>query len=463
MTIPTRGDSLIADGVRAAPAAALASLRGHAARRRPGGCVVGRVLGNVRFSVGINYWPNRSAMAMWERFDAGEIREDFARIAALGLDTVRFFLRWADFQPQPDTVEPTMLARLEAFADLAAEAGLRTMPTLFCGHMSGVNWLPSWSLDPATPAGRFRTITERGESNRGIGDFYRGALLGAQLVFARAAGERLRAHPAVCAWDLGNEFTNLREPDDEYVAADWSRRLTKALEETSGIPVTAGTHGEDLTRDRNLRLGSLCASFAYATMHGYPVYSAFARNRLDPEVVPFLAHLTAGFSRKPILFSELGAPTCPGRKLSPFDRIALPDEPPTPTISPDDPVLATYACLTETETADYCTAVLERLHADGRLGAWWWCWADYADALRDEPPFDRAPHERSFGIIRSDGTSKPVADALAAFARQRRSVLPTNDIPLIADTYYYRTLPQSTLTLYDGFLRAVEERGGRAG
>ena len=27
-------------------------------------------------------------------------------------------------------------------------------------------------------------------------------------------------------------------------------------------------------------------------------------------------------------------------------------------------------------------AVLERLHAGGRLGAYWWCWADYDDALR---------------------------------------------------------------------------------
>ena len=44
-------------------------------------------------------------MAMWRSYDAGEIREDFARIAALGLDTVRFFLRWDDFQPAPDAIE----------------------------------------------------------------------------------------------------------------------------------------------------------------------------------------------------------------------------------------------------------------------------------------------------------------------------------------------------------------------
>jgi endo-1,4-beta-mannosidase len=417
----------------------------------------------ARFSLGVNYWPRRSAMAMWRRFDAGEVREDFARIAGLGLDAVRFFLRWDDFQPRPDTLEPLMLERLETVVALAAEAGLRTMPTLFCGHMSGVNWLPAWSLDPNAPHGRFRTIAGDAESPYGIGDMYAGPLLDAQLVFARAVGERLRAHPAVIAWDLGNEFSNLREPATPLAAAEWSRRLSAALRESSGLPVTAGTHGEDLTRDRNLSLASLCAPFAFATMHGYSVYSAFARSRLDPEVVPFLALLAAAFSFEPVLFSEFGNPTCPPGKRSPYERVALPDEPPNPTISPADPELAAYACLSEDENAAYCTQVLERLHADGRLGAYWWCWADYADALRGEPPFDRAPHELSFGIVRGDGSEKPVAAALAAFARGRRTVLPANDMPLISAEYYYRTLPASTKTLYEAFLGYVAQRRGSLG
>jgi hypothetical protein len=58
----------------------------------------------MSFSLGVNYWPRRTATAMWQRFDAGEIRPDFAHIAALGLDTVRFFLRWDDFQPRADRV-----------------------------------------------------------------------------------------------------------------------------------------------------------------------------------------------------------------------------------------------------------------------------------------------------------------------------------------------------------------------
>ena len=412
----------------------------------------------MRFSVGINYWPRRSAMAMWRRFDAGEIREDFARIAGLGLDAVRFFLRWDDFQPSADALDAVMLGRLEAVADLCAEAGLVAMPTLFTGHMSGVNWLPAWSLDPRAPHGRFRTICGDAESPYGIGDFYRGELLEAQLRFARGVGQRLNAHPAIVAWDLGNEFSNLREPATAYDAAEWSRRLTAVLEEASAIPVTAGTHGEDLTRDRNLRLASLCAPYAFASMHGYSVYSAFARGRLDPEVVPFLALLAASFSHKPVLFTEFGNPTCPPGKLSPYERVALPDEAPNPTVSPDDPVVAAYACLDEDEMAAHCTAVLERLHADGRLGGYWWCWADYAGDLRAQAPFDRAPHELSFGIVRSDGSAKPVAAALSAFARQARTVVEPRDMPLITDTYYYRTLPRSTATLYDAFLVAVEER-----
>jgi endo-1,4-beta-mannosidase len=412
----------------------------------------------VRFSLGINYWPRRSAMAMWQRFDPGEIAEDFARIAALGLDTVRFFLRWSDYQPQPDVIDSTMLARLEALVDLAAHAGLRTMPTLFCGHMSGVNWLPAWALDRSAPPGRFRTLTEHGEAGYGIGDFYTGPLLEAQLVFARAAGERLKAHPAVTAWDLGNEFSNVREPASEGAAAEWSRRLCDALEERSAIVVTAGTHGEDLTVDRKLRLSSLCAPYAFACMHGYSVYSAFARGRLDVEVVPFLAALAASFARRPVLFSEFGNPTCPPGKRSPFERVALPGEPPLPPIPHGDPVRAPYACLTEDEMAGYCTQVLERLHADGRLGAYWWCWADYAAELAAEPPFDRAPHEMSFGIIRGDGSEKPVAEALKRFAAERRTVL-TARAAAFDEAAYYRGLPDATGSAY---VRWVEERPNAA-
>lgn len=409
---------------------------------------------------------------MWRRFDAGEIREDFARIAGLGLDTVRFFLRWDEFQPQPDTVDPVMLDRLEQVVASAEKAGLQTVPVLFCGHMYGVNWLPAWSLDRARTPGRFRTFTGEVESAFGIGDMYAGPLLDAQLRFARLAGERLRGHPAVKAWDIGHAFSEVREPAHGKVStgehgsvpasegevAQWSRRLTAALRDASAIPVTAGTHAADVLRDRDLRLGSLCAPFAFASMQGETVTSPFARSRLDPEAVPFLAMIAASFSFKPVLVTGFGNPTCPPDRFSAFERFAMPNEPPNLTIAPDDTAFATYPCLTEDENASYCTNVLQRLHADGRLGAYWWCWADYAEDVRAQPPFDRAPHEASYGIVRSDGTEKPVAAALRAFALTRPAVVRANDMPMISSTYYYRTLPTSTTTLYEAFLGFVAER-----
>ena len=55
------------------------------------------------------------------------------------------------------------------------------------------------TLDPATPHGRFRTIVDGAESPYGIGDFYTGPLLDAQLLFARTVGERRCACQAASA------------------------------------------------------------------------------------------------------------------------------------------------------------------------------------------------------------------------------------------------------------------------
>ena len=64
-------------------------------------------------------------MGWWSDFDDPEVAADFARIAASGLDSVRLFLTWADFQPAPDEVDRRMLARLVAVADLADASGSR--------------------------------------------------------------------------------------------------------------------------------------------------------------------------------------------------------------------------------------------------------------------------------------------------------------------------------------------------
>lgn len=375
-----------------------------------------------RFLLGINYWPRRSAMYMWERFDLDEIREDMAHIKSLGLDVVRFFLMWEAFQPQPAAMNPDTLRRFDAVMDEIANAGLQAMPTLFCGHMSGVNWLPAWTLERETVQGRFRTIANGAVLERAIGDFYANPeLLRAQVFFARRVGERLRGNPALFAWDLGNEFSNLRQPATAHDAAEWSVRLTDTLREVSGADVTAGMHGEDLSQDRHLRPSSIALPWSFATMHGYSVYSDFARDRLDANVVPYLCQLQQSFSGKDVLFSELGNPECPLGSNH----------------------VNGFACLDETEMAQYANGAIERLQTRGARGAFWWCWADYDSALATLPPFDLAPHELRFGVVRSDGTFKPVAHSLAALASARHGTIDPPPPPIADEAQHYAGLPQS--------------------
>lgn len=394
-------------------------------------------------------------MYAWERFDIGEIREDAARIAGLGLDVVRFFLSWEAFQPAAGTIDRTALDRFELVMDAIADAGLLGMPTLFCGHMSGVNWLPEWTLDPHTPHGRFRTIAGGRVSPFGIGDFYADPhLLAAQLLFARRAGERVRDHPAMWMWDLGNEFSNLREPATPGDAAQWSLRLTETLREHSSGEVTGGMHGEDLERDRHIRPSSISRPWDVTSMHGYSVYSPFSRSRLDTGVVPFLAQVQASCAGKGVLFSELGNPACPAGTVSPYDRIALPGDTIVAKAGPAVANAAPYACLNEDEMARYAYGTIDRLHARGARGAFWWCWADYDRALADLPPFDDAPHEGHFGIVRSDGEFKPVARELSRLAAEKRSVVEPPAAPIVNDeAAYYASLPEGIFDLYRSYCR----------
>ena len=366
-------------------------------------------------------------MYMWDRFDIDEIGEDFTRIKELGFDVVRFFLMWDAFQPEPNAMDGTALRRFDAVMERITDAGLRAMPTLFCGHMSGVNWLPAWTLERETVIGRFRTISGGTVVDRAIGDFYGNPeLLKAQVFFAQRVGERVRDHPALFAWDLGNEFSNLRVPATPSEAAQWSTRLSDALLEASGAGASGGMHGEDFDHDRHLRPSSIAKPWIFATMHGYSVYSAFARDRRDSNVVPFLCQLQQSFSGKPVLFTEFGNPECP----------------------PGATRVDGFACLDEAELAQYASDVLERLQRRGATGAFWWCWADYDPSLSKLPPFDRAPHELRFGIVRSDGSPKPVAATLAQFAREARTAIEPLPPPIADETEHYAGLPDSIAREY---------------
>lgn len=349
------------------------------------------------FRLGINYWPAAVAMAWLAEYDPAAVRRDFAQIAGAGFDTVRIFVRWEDAQPSPGRLAPRVLGHLVDAADAATEAGLALIVTLFVGHMSGVNWIPAWALGAGAGDPRFRVVSSGGVRAAGTGmrNWYtdRG-IADAQEHLAAAVSGALSGHPAVWAWDLGNENSNCTVPPDAAAGEAWLARMTAAIRRADpGRPITVGIHMEDLEEDRGIGPAEVARWCEFVSMHGYPIYAPWADGPLDVRVVPFLAQLTRWLAGgAPVFFEEFGLPTVPV----------------------DGPV--SPMAVDERRAADYTGAVLDTLRADGAIGAALWCFGDYDRRLFPAAPFDEAVHERTFGLWRTDGTPKPAVAEVSARA-----------------------------------------------
>jgi endo-1,4-beta-mannosidase len=354
-------------------------------------------------------------MSWWSKFDLAEVEADFGRIAACGLDSVRMFLTWEDFQPAPDQVDRWMLERLVEVADLAGGLGLALIPTLFTGHMSGVNWIPTWALGGSSRDPRFRVVSGGKVVDTGLRNWYTDSAVGdAQVLFAAEAAAALAGHEAVWTWDLGNENSNCVIPPTRSAARAWLARLSSAIRSADATAlVTVGLHMEDLEEDRRLGPPEASEACDLLSMHGYPIYARWADGPTDHQVLPFLARVTHWLGEGgDLVFSEFGLPSL---------------------VVDDD------------AGAAYTARALEGLRRAGCLGALLWCYSDYDPALWESPPFDLAPHERSFGLWRADGSPKPAVAAIAAFVGAARCTAAHADAWIDIDRDEFRLDPRAQL------------------
>jgi len=206
------------------------------------------------FRLGVNYWPAEVAMEWMRAYDPAVTRRDFRRAASAGFETVRIFLRWEDVQPAASTVDAVVLGRLVDAADAAVEAGVTLLVTLFVGHMSGVNWIPTWATGGDAGDPRFRVVSGGRVRTAGLRNWYSDAgIIDAQERVATAAATALADHPGVWAWDLGNENSNCTVPPSRAAGEAWLERMATAVRRADpGRPLTIGIHMEDLEEDRGI-------------------------------------------------------------------------------------------------------------------------------------------------------------------------------------------------------------------
>lgn len=371
----------------------------------------------MSFELGINYWPRRSAMYMWTELDIAEVRDDMMHIAALGFDVVRVFALTKDFLPAASTVELRMVQRLVEVVRAAADARLSVVPTLIVLNMSGRIWWPAWMLDAQ---GRHGDL------------FSDPAILRAQALLAATCARSLAGDAAIRGFDLANEIDDAQRPRTREAAREWASMLATAIRTAApGARIRIGAHLPSLTTDNNMRVDDLACVADEDVMHAYPLYSEFARSFVDPELVSFACALTAGLSGagRRTLMQEFGLCTAPpeaaGRMIT-DDFLGHP---------------RSQYLASEEEQATYYDAVLERLLLTGAAGAYAWCYSDYDPRLFDRPPFASAVRERTFGIVRADGSEKPAAGVFRKFSHRRdNGTLAQSAVPpaldVSADEYY---------------------------
>jgi hypothetical protein len=273
--------------------------------------------------------------------------------------------------------------------------------------MSGAMWWPAWLREPRPSL------------------FADPSLLRSQALLVESCARALAGAPSIRAFDLSNELDDAQRLPSRDAGWLWTALLAAAVRRAApGVPVQFGSHLPSLSTDTHMRIDDLASILDEDCMHAYPLYCDVAKGFLDPELVPFSCVLTAGLAntgRRPLMH-EFGLCTaakgCKGTLIEDeFLGQKLPQ------------YLAS-----EEEAAEYYERVLERLAATGAAGAYAWCYADYDPRLFGRAPFDRAVRERSFGLIRADGSEKPAAPVLRRFAaRLARDEISLGEVPKLLD------------------------------
>ena len=317
----------------------------------------------------------------------------------------------------------TWSSRLVEVARAAKDAGLAIVPTLIVLNMSGRIWWPAWMLDADGTSGAISSPIP--------------TLLRSQALLVEACARALAGDACVRAFDLAQRDRRRAAPAVARcrLALGVACSRTPFRRAAPGVPVQIGAHLPSLTTENNMRVDDLAAVADEDVMHAYPLYCDVARSFLDPELVPFSCALTAGARRDAAarpLMQEFGLCTAPpgvaGHTIT-DDFLGQPRPQYLASEEEGGDVLRRGAGAAGGDRRRRrLRVVLRRLRRAPVRSA----------AARP------AVRERTFGLVRADGSEKPAADvfrALQAAARcrcTRQADRRHRVLDVSADEYYRR-------------------------
>ena len=386
--------------------------------------------GMSEFSVGVNYWASHAGTKMWSNFSAEEVDADFAALKSAGVNTVRIFPLWSDFQPimeiaecsnafrelgfldgspLPATglksygLEPVMMDRFRIVANLATKHNLMLIVGLLTGWMSGGMFVP--------PALAGKNLIENFRAIRVAQMFLNGFV------------NEMKDHPAIVAWEPGNECNCLSSSNADC-AWNWLNMVTSTIRLCDpSRPVYSGMHGGKATLHKSYDLitqGKLCDAL---TTHPYPAFTPHCgKSALND--IPAIYHATAeslfycGVSGKMTFVEEIGA-FGPGY-------------------------------LSEERTNKYLYTQLYSALVHDLGSVLWWCGFSF-DRCVNEMPYRWGAMERELGALKANRSFDGAAQAMKRF-RDEIATLPEITSREIDAVVVLSTLEEPWKTAYGSFI-----------
>ena len=323
---------------------------------------------------------------MWRDWNAEVVESDIKRLAEAGVDVMRVFPLWNDFQPLrmhrqwanepremrineetlPFTkegragIDPVMADRFEILCDIAERYSVKLIVGLITGWMSGRMHAP----EAFTSA---NLITDP-------------LVVSWQIKFVKYMVERFKGHSAIAAWDLGNECNCLQGGITQAEAYVWASAITNAIKASDSTrPVISGMHGSFPGEDEVWRAQNLGEILDVLCTHPYPIFTPHCDT--DPlGEMKSVMHSTA----ETLLYADTSGKT------------AFVEE-----IGTLGPMISSEAAISA--------------WAHNLRGFVWWCANE--QSLLTHTPYDWNSVERELGLFRLDGTKKPVLEAMSEMSR----------------------------------------------
>ncbi len=390
------------------------------------------------FLIGVNYWPAGKGVYWWREFDLPSLQRDFLLGAECGLDLMRLFLLWEDFQPEINRVSVTSLKDLVRVADLSQDCRIRILPVFFCGHICGVNWLPSWMVESGKGEGRY-PVFSMGKVRKGRvrGMYSDREVWKAQKLLIHETTDALQGHPAVWGWDLGNQPSNLISPPSRDSARAWFEEMVTELSRwNSSLPITWAMDPSDLEDGRIPGPKELAPYCDFISLPMNPGQAKWAEGPMDEKALVFLCLMAHWLGGKGALAGDLGVPTEP---LFPY------------LTEGDRKKLGRARLVKEGDAETFLEKSLDLLKSHGIKGALARSFSDYDSSLWDRPPLDERVAERFCGLFRRDGSAKPAARMIRDYPRETKPRDLSWDWVDIRPEEYYENPPGQLTRLYRRF------------